>query len=221
MRKLRFIVLALALALALGGIAIARSGGGADKIEPATAEFRVTAEDVRTRTCQTSDEHTIHITRGTWRGQSTGHERLTGALVIRATAVVDQDSGLGFTKGHARVRSEDGRFKAHARLSAVNIQRGKLDGFVTGHTHERGGPHWRLLGNFSATFNEDGSELTGQLGADEPVPPTNSAVFHRGHCRRSDSGQQQSQQQGDERRGARGPRGDRGGRGPKGPRGPR
>jgi hypothetical protein len=219
MRKLRFIVLALGLALAVGGIAIARSGGGADEIKAAKSEFTATAtaDDVKSRTCQGSDGTTIQITRGTWRGTAEGDPELTGVLVIRATAVVNQDTGLGFTKGHARIRSEDGRVKAHARLDAVNTERGKLDGFVKGHAGERGGPRWRLLGNFSAAFNQDGSTLEGQLGADEPIPPTNSAVLHRGHCRRSSSGQQQTQEQ----RGGRGPRGDRGGRGPKGPRDPR
>jgi hypothetical protein len=84
----------------------------------------------------------------------------------------------------------------------VNTQRGKLDGFLRGHTHERGGPNWRLLANFSAAFNAEGTEFTGQLGADLPVPPTNSAVFHRGHCRRGSQSQAQQQEQ----RGGRGPR---------------
>jgi hypothetical protein len=208
MRKLRFIALAASVVLAVAGIAIARSGGGADRIEPATATFTASADNARTRTCEGSDG-TYRITRATYSGEASGDQRLTGALEIRATSVVNQDTGLGFTHGTAKVRDEDRRVKAHGRFDAVNTQRGKLDGFLRGHTHERGGPNWRLLANFSASFNADGTQLGGELGAELPVPPANSAVFHRGHCRRGSQGQQQQQQ------------GERGGRGPRGPRDPR
>jgi hypothetical protein len=207
MRKLRFIALAASLVLAVAGIAIARSGGGADRIEPATATFTAAPDNARTRTCEGSDG-TYRITRATYRGNVSGDPRLTGALEIRATSVVNQDTGLGFTHGTAKVRDEDRRVKAHGRLDAVNTQLGKLDGFLRGHTHQRGGPHWRLLANFSAGFNAEGTQLGGEIGADLPVPPTNSAVFHRGRCKRGS--QNQGQQQGQ-----------REGRGPKGPRGPR
>jgi hypothetical protein len=99
--------------------------------------------------------------------------------VIRTRTLVNLDNGLGVTVGRVFLK-RDGHRVAVANLRAVNTQRGKLDGFLTGHTRNGQG-NARLFANFTATFNADGS-LTGELGTEAPVPPQNSAVFQSGHC---------------------------------------
>jgi hypothetical protein len=215
MRNFRFMALALALVVALAGIAVARSGGGADKIEPAQSTFTAAPVKDKTRTCTGSDGE-YNITHATYRGESVSADpRLAGDLQIKARSVVNLTTGLGFSKGSIKIR-EDGsrRAKALARFSAVNTQRGKLDGFIRGHVKNTERGRARLLANFSAAFNAEGTELTGEMGSEAPVPPQNSAVLVSGRCDRG---------QGDEQRGSaqRGPRGEdhpgrRGGRGPKG-----
>jgi hypothetical protein len=52
-----------------------------------------------------------------------------------------------------------------------------LDGLATGEVRR---PYARLLGNWSATVV--GSTLSGELGADAPVAPDNSALLYRAGC---------------------------------------
>jgi hypothetical protein len=218
MRARRLISLALAavLALAVAGIAIAHGGGGqATKTEPAQATFTATPDAQKTKTRQcTGEDGTYNPTRGVYNGTSTGDPRLTGNITIKTKTIVNLDNGLGYTQGHVFLRDADtGKLKAAAGLNAVNTQRGKLDGFLlgkvktpsssskakSGHGHRHGGTS--LAANFSATFNADGTQLTGELGSEAPVPPQNSAVFFGRPCKPTQSTQQQS---GDDHRGGRG-----------------
>jgi hypothetical protein len=52
-----------------------------------------------------------------------------------------------------------------------------LDGLATG---QAWAPWARLLGNLSAVVN--GTNVTGELGANSPVAPDNSALLYRGGC---------------------------------------
>jgi hypothetical protein len=52
-----------------------------------------------------------------------------------------------------------------------------FDGLATGQVRA---PWARLLGNFSTVVN--GTTLTGELGANAPVAPDNSALLFRGGC---------------------------------------
>jgi len=63
-----------------------------------------------------------------------------------------------------------------------------------------------LAANFSATFNADGTQLTGELGSEAPVPPQNSAIVFSGPCKPTHSSTQQSL--GDDHRGDDGKRDD-------------
>ena len=70
-----------------------------------------------------------------------------------------------------------GRPRSNARLSGVIDNGNHLDGLATGQVRAR----WaRLLGNWSATVI--GNTLSGELGANTPVAPDNSALLYRGGC---------------------------------------
>jgi len=69
------------------------------------------------------------------------------------------------------------RAKSNARLAAVIDNGNHLDGLANGEGRR---PYARLLGNFSATIV--GGTLSGELGANAPVSPDNSALLYRGGC---------------------------------------
>ena len=165
--------------LAAGGVAVAAGGGGKPKTEDALATFNATPiSKTKTRTCEGADG-TYHLTHGVYTGDSTGDAGLTGDIVIRTRTLVNLDNGLGTTTGRVFLK-RDGRRVAAAGLRAVNTQQGKLDGFLNGVARNSDGRRSRLFANFSATFNADGTALTGELGTEAPVPPQNSAVLQRG-----------------------------------------
>lgn len=188
MRVTRWISVALAaiLALAVAGIAVAHKASQSAKTEPTQATFTATpdADKTKTRQC-TGEDGTYNIAKGVYNGTSTGDPRLTGNITIKTESVVNLDNGLGWTKGRVFLRDADtGTLKASAGLDAVNTQRGKLDGFLKGQARDAGGKgHLSLLANFSATFNADGTQLTGELGSEAPVPPQNSAILHGKPCK--------------------------------------
>jgi hypothetical protein len=202
MRSRRFIGLAMmaAIVLAVAGIAVAHNGSGSGKTEAASATFTATPTDqTKTATC-TGADGTYAITKGVYTGTSTGDPRLTGDILIRTKSVINQDNGLGVTNGTVWLKDSaapapkvtaahhgsHGRphWKAVARLTAVNTNRGKLDGLLTGSAkNTTGRGQTALVANFSAEFNADGSQLQGELGGNDPVAPDNSAVFIGKTCK--------------------------------------
>jgi hypothetical protein len=186
MRTKRIAGLALVaiLALVVAGIAVAHNAGKVGKTEAAQATFTAAPTgQTKTRTC-TGPDGTYNITQGTYTGTSTGDPRLTGDITIRTKSVVNLDNGLGVTDGRVWLRDTGSRkVKATASLQAVNTQRGKLDGFLLGQAKNATGKGTTgLAANFSAAFNTDGSQLSGELGSDAPVAPENSAVFYGRPC---------------------------------------
>jgi hypothetical protein len=198
MRVKRFIGLAMmaALMLTVAGIAVAHNGGNPGKTEAASATFTATPTDKsKTATC-TGADGTYAITKGVYTGTSTGDPRLTGDILIRTKSVVNQDNGLGVTNGtvwlkdtatpkvSAAHHGNRPHYKAVARLTAVNTNKGKLDGLLAGTAKNADGKgSTGLVANFSAAFNGDGSQLTGELGGNAPVAPDNSAVFIGRPCK--------------------------------------
>jgi hypothetical protein len=229
MRLTRWITVALAavLALSVAGIAVAhKSELKAASTEAAQATFTATANADKTRTRQcTGTDGTYDITHGVYTGTVTGDARLTGNLTIRTKSVVNRDNGLGWTQGRVVVTdAATGKLKAGADLTAVNTERGKLDGLLQGKVktpaetttapkakrgRHRHGNATGLLANFSAAFNAGGTELSGELGSDAPVAPTNSAIFFGEPCKPA---AQTTAQSGDDTKDGKGQRGGRGGR---------
>jgi hypothetical protein len=193
MRMKRFIGLAMmaALMLTVAGIAVAHNGSGSGKTEAAAATFTATPTDQsKTATC-TGADGTYAITKGVYTGTSTGDPRLTGDILIRTKSVINQDNGLGVTNGTVWLKDSAAtpKVKAVARLTAVNTNKGKLDGLLAGTARNADGKGaTALVANFSAAFNDDGSQLTGELGGNDPVAPDNSAVFIGRACKPAKGG---------------------------------
>jgi hypothetical protein len=146
-----------------------------------SAAFSATQTRMHTRTC-TQDGNVFRVTNATWRGTSTSTEtRLAGNLVVTTHTVLNETTGDGWATGTWRTRdataSPRTRAKSDARLSAVIDNGNHLDGMATGTVRR---PPSRLLGNWSATIV--GNVLSGELGADAPVSPDNSALIYRGGC---------------------------------------
>jgi hypothetical protein len=173
------------LLLAAVGLFVLVGAASANPPHPQTADvsaaFSATQTRMHTRTC-TEDGNQFRVTNATWRGTSTSAEtRLAGMLVITTHAVLNETTGDGWATGTWRTTDNTAsprtRAKSNARLSAVIDNGNHLDGLATGDVRR---PIGRLLGNWSATII--GNELSGELGADAPIAPDNSALIYRGGC---------------------------------------
>ena len=180
MRHLKHLVLLTAVGLfVLAGVAAATNPH--PQTADVSAAFTATQTRMHTRTC-TQDGNNFRVTNATWRGTSTSAEaRLSGMLVITTHAVLNETTGDGWASGTWRTQDNTAnprtRAKSNARLSAVIDNANHLDGLATGEVRRPGG---RLLGNWSATIV--GDVLSGELGADAPIAPDNSALIYRGGC---------------------------------------
>ena len=184
MRRYTYLSLLVAVGLfVIAGVA------AATQPRPSTQDVSAsfTADQVRShsRTC-TQGGNTFRITNAVWRGTSTSTEpRLAGTLVIASRTVVNETTGDGWMSGTWRTTPSSGQMKpgkggrprSNARLSAVIDNGNHLDGLATGQVRA---PWARLLGNWSATVI--GNTLSGELGANTPVAPDNSALLYRGGC---------------------------------------
>ena len=174
----------LLLLTAAGALIAATVAIAANVPHPQTSDVSAafTAQQARTNshTC-TEAGNTFRVTNAVWRGTSTSAEpRLAGNLVIRTHAVLNETTGDGWVSGTWRSRNP-GSGSASAQLSAVIDNGNHLDGLANGSVH---GDSSRLLGNWSATIVA--TTLTGELGANTPVAPDNSALLYRGGCRPGD-----------------------------------
>jgi hypothetical protein len=155
---------------------------------PQTADVSAafTADQVRShsRTCM-QDGNTFRITNAVWRGTSTSAElRLAGNLVLSTRTVLNETTGDGWFSGTWRTTSvaqmkpgKGRRPRSNARISGVIDNGNHLDGLAAGQAYT---PWARLLGNLSATVIN--TTVSGELGANAPVAPDNSALLYRGGC---------------------------------------
>lgn len=170
------------------GLLVLVGVAAATQPHPQTADVSAafTADQTRlhSRTC-TQDGNTFRITNAVWRGTSTSAEpRLAGNVVITTRTVVNETTGDGWMSGTWRTTptaqmnpGKGRRPRSNARLSGVIDNGNHIDGLATGEVRA----DWaRLLGNFSATVI--GNSLSGELGANAPVAPDNSALLFRSGC---------------------------------------
>jgi hypothetical protein len=150
-----------------------------------SAAFSANQVRSHSRTC-TEGNNTFRITNAVWRGTSTSSEpRLAGNLVIATRTVLNETTGDGWLSGTWRTTPASGQMKpgkrqrprSWARLHAVIDNGNHFDGLATGHARH---PWARLLGNWSGMVV--GNTLSGELGANVPVAPDNSALLYRGGC---------------------------------------
>lgn len=133
----------------------------------------------------------------TYEGTSTGDEELTGRFVLEIEATDNVTRGfLGVATGKATIYDAvTGRLKVTADVSAIDSPSVdppgvRVDGFVSGHVLQdpaappgAGGPKV-LFANFSVRLDVTAAFI-GNLGADGPVAPQNTAVLQdaEGPCR--------------------------------------
>jgi hypothetical protein len=182
MRHPKHVVLLAATGLVvLVGAASARLSSP-PQISDVSAAFTTTQTRMHTRTCDVAG-NTFRVTNATWRGTSTSAEpRLAGTIVITTRTVLNETTGDGWASGtwhtsNASQANPRTRARSLGRLSAVIDNANHLDGLLTGEVRR---PWGRLLGNWSATIV--GNTLSGELGANAPIAPDNSALLFRGNC---------------------------------------
>jgi hypothetical protein len=191
MRKTRtWIALAIVTALATASVAVATHRQNRTHTDAVVATFTVTQSSVRDKTCTGVDGEYREF-RAKYRGTATGDPRLTGEIVIHSKGLINQTTGFGSSRGTVHLRS-NGRTTARALYFATNTDRGVLHGYIVGHVRDRspGGTEeqdgsGKLMANFKATFNANGTVLTGQLGGTSADPRT-PAVIQAGGCHRRD-----------------------------------
>jgi hypothetical protein len=175
------------LSLAVIGLFVLVGAAAATKPRPQTSDvsaaFNATQTRMQTRTC-TQEGNSFRVTNAVWRGISTSAEpRLAGTVVIATHTVVNETTGDGWLSGTWRTANpvatatKKSGGASHARLSAVIDNGNHLDGLASGEVRA---PSARLLGNWSATIT--GTTIAGELGADAPVAPDNSALLYRAGC---------------------------------------
>lgn len=187
MRRIRtWIALATITALATAGAAVAHQRQSRTHTDAALATFTVTQTSVRDKTCTGVDGEYRQF-HAKYRGTSTGDPRLTGDIVIRSKGLINQTTGMGSSSGTVHLKAE-GRTTAVGRYFATNTNLGVLHGYIVGQVRDRipGGAEeqdgsGRLMANFKATFNANGTVLTGQLGGTSGDPRT-PAVIQSGGC---------------------------------------
>ncbi len=174
--------------LAAVGLFVLVGVAAATQPHPQTADVSAafTADQTRShsRTC-TQDGNTFRITNAVWRGTSTSAE----------PRLVRQPRHLDAHRPERDHRRRMGlRYLAHDRDSApmkpgkggevecTSLRPSSTTATIsTASRRERFGRPWaRLLGNWSATVI--GNTLSGELGANAPVAPDNSALLYRGGC---------------------------------------
>lgn len=171
--------------LAAAGLFVLVATAAATNPHPQTSDvsatFSATQARMHTRTC-TQGGDTFRVTNAVWRGTSTSSEpRLAGTVIITTHAVLNETTGDGWLNGTWRTRPLPVRSSAtprsNARIHAVIDNGNHVDGTVSGIVRSPGA---NLLGNLSATIA--GTAMTGELGANAPVSPDNSALIYRGGC---------------------------------------
>jgi hypothetical protein len=146
-----------------------------------SAAFNATQSRMHTRTC-TEGGNTFRVTNAVWRGTSTSSEpRLAGTVIITTHAVLNETTGDGWLNGTWRTRPLPLRPsvtpRSNATIRAVIDNGNHVDGLATGIVRSPGA---NLRGNLSATIV--GTTMAGELGANAPVAPDNSALIYRGGC---------------------------------------
>jgi hypothetical protein len=180
--KRRGAVVALAVAIVVAAAALAVAAGKGPKTDATHATFTAQQTDSKARTC-TGEDGTYSATRERFAGTITGDAPISGDLLVKSRALVNQATGLGTSRGTVRILDPATKHvKAHGKFSAVVTEGGVLNGFLSGHVRSRGEDpprrDGRLWANFRAQVTEQGA-VTGELGGGASQ---NTAVIQSGKC---------------------------------------
>jgi hypothetical protein len=183
----RWIAVVVAVGSVSTGIAIAH--GGSTKTEPVTATFSAKLVKDKEKPC--AHKHVRAELRFVGSQNSPEFSDLTGDLEIKATSVVNTETGWGRTKGDVVVRktySPKSTFKGE--FIGVVEPDGGAEGFIVGET--KGHKSLHLFANFNVDQNPDGS-IEGEFGQDtqmqkpyapedeDPAIVTNACFKRHGH----------------------------------------
>ncbi len=166
MKRLILFTAALS-ALVAAGAAVAHLKAG-DVTQVSATLSAATAANVQTRTL-TCDGQTIEITLGHYSGTATSTTtELNGPVDLFVKSTYNATKKLGWVDGWLKVRASDRRTRAS--FTAINVD-GKLDGWLRGSAHHRGG---LLFGSLAGSFSKTGGLTDGTLGTGTG---TNAAVL--------------------------------------------
>jgi len=180
----------LVAALAAASLAFAHGGfGGAASPAAVAGTFSATQVKTSSRTCTTSDNRTIVVTDGSYKGTASGDATLTGAITLRAHSVVDTTNKVGLVTGRFGIDTS-----ADHGTSAA-FQAVYSDGHVAGLAAGRAG-HSALVANLSSDFDPATGFANAKLGGG--TAGGNAVELTAGACKQS--GDKTTQ----ERSGARG-----------------
>jgi hypothetical protein len=151
MSRKRLLLLALpaAAAFAATGVAFAGPSGGASA-QAASATFTATAvTHARLTTCTINGGDTFAATIATYTGTSTSSDaRLDGTFEIRATSLVDTNTGVGRVVGIFRIDTAT-QAGAHGSINAV-VANGNAAGLALARVSD---PNGRLVATLSSPFD--------------------------------------------------------------------
>ncbi|HJQ74186.1 MAG TPA: hypothetical protein VJ814_04835 [Gaiellaceae bacterium] len=154
-------------ALAAAGVALAGQGG--PSAQAATATFTATnVTQARLTTCSIGTSDTFASTLATYAGTATSSDaRLNGTIRIRATSLVDTNTGIGRVVGVFHIRNANG-VGAHGAINAV-VGNGDATGAAIGRVN---GPGGQLAATLTSPFDPAagfGVSSAGSLGGGTSV----------------------------------------------------
>ncbi|HZQ15998.1 MAG TPA: hypothetical protein VFA82_04410 [Gaiellaceae bacterium] len=158
MRKLVYLAVLLA-ALVAAGYAVADGFRTAASPAAVAGTFSATQVSTSSRTCTSDDGRTIVVTDGTYKGSASGDAALTGAITLRAHAVVDTTNKIGLVNGRLGIDTSSGPDTTAAFQGVWS--NGQLAGLATGRVHRRQG---LLVANLSADFDPAAGFQNAKLG---------------------------------------------------------
>ena len=168
-------VVLLAAVVAAAGVAAATRHS--QSTQAAAADFNAGAVSrSHTETCAASDG-TYQLTTATYTGTSTSSDaRLSGAIVLRVSSVVNTTTKLGFLDGTLRVRGTNAGASGNIHAAIAN------DAAVGSAVGQATRPEAKLIASISAGFTPATGFTAGKLGSGS----ANGAgvLFSRGDCRR-------------------------------------
>ena len=174
-------VLTLAVAIVMAAAALAVAAAKGPKTDATQATFSAQLTDQKAKTC-TGEDGTYTDAKERYAGTVTGDPRVTGDLLVTTHTLVNQESGLGTSRGTVRILDPaTHRVKAHGKFRAVVTEGSVLNGFLDGHVHAQGDPprrDARLWANFRAQGTPEGA-VSGEFGGGASE---NTAVIQSGKC---------------------------------------
>ena len=163
MSKKRLLLLVPLPVAALAATGVALAGGGAHAQTTSATFSATTIANARVTTCTVDGGDTFATTIATYKGTATSADpRLSGTFRVRATSLVDTNTGLGRVVGIFRIWNANG-LGAHRSINAAVVD-GSAKGSAVATVHNPGG---RLFATLDSPFGPAigfGASSAGSIG---------------------------------------------------------